>query len=289
MMSIGVDARGEALVTGLRKGFYSVEDGAQNTAAAPSLIRRQSRSRASLGSEEGLTLNLVGANQVNLETDYLVLASTNVIPDLMGLDDPSVGLEVSEGGIAVNASLEAYHGLFVAGNAATYYDVAIGRRRVDTYDHAFASGMWAAHNMIANEGKVEQYSHQPCFKSTLAGIGINFIAVGKIDARLQTVGVWFRPEYEGSVAGSETSISVTPPSVIEEATLSYRRGVLYYIEKGRVVGILLCNAPEMLERAREVLRTHKILTDPGNELPKYILLAPNHWLHVISTDRKSVV
>jgi programmed cell death 8 (apoptosis-inducing factor) len=305
LVSIGVDVRGEALVTGLKPGFSSAtspEDQQQiiSTPSATSTgspIVKRSRTKSRSGPEEGLTLNLVGANQVNLETDYLVLASTNVQPDLMGLDDPAVGLEVSDGGIVVNASLEAYDGLFVAGNAATYFDTSIGRRRVDTYDHAVASGMWAGHNMMASE-RLEQYTHQPCFKSTLAGTGLSFLGVGKIDASLETVGVWFRPGYEGTCLPSQAELSAassSPPLLpsSKEATKSevelptapqaFKRGVVYYIERGRVVGVLLCNAGEMLDRARDVLRAKKVVTDPVNQLPKFILLAPSHWLHVIST------
>ena len=302
LISIGVDVRGEALVTGLKPGFeHPIEDTHQvvvpavtSPPASPTsqqspMLARRSRSNYNPGSEHGLTLNLVGANHVNLLTDYLVLASTNVQPDLMGLEDPSVGLEVSEGGIVVNASLEAYDGLFVAGNAATYFDTSIGRRRVDTYDHAVASGMWAAHNMMAHD-RLEQYSHQPCFKSTLVGTGLSFLGVGKIDAQLETVGVWFKPGYEGThVSSSEpaSSASVATPGKDSDEPHSdaqgYRRGVVYYIERGRVVGVLLCNAGEMLDRARDVLRTKKVVTDPINELPKFILLAPHHWLYVIST------
>ena len=286
LTSLGVDVRGEALLTGLKPGVARTTAAApaqeecsvpnQNTLALPMLKRTKSRILPTV--EEGITLYLVGANQVNLETDYLVLASTNVQPDLMGLDDASVGLEVSDGGIVTNASLEAYDGLFVAGNAATYYDTSIGRRRVDTYDHAVASGMWAAHNMLATD-RLEQYTHQPIFKSSLPGTGLSFVGLGKIDAKLETVGVWFLPGYEGS--SPENGKPSTDDLAIKSQ--SFRRGLIYYLERGRVVGVLLCNAPEMLERARDVLRAKKAVTDPVNELPKCILLAPQHWLHVIST------
>jgi len=133
--------------------------------------------------------------------------------------------------------------------------------------------------MISHD-RLEQYTHQPCFRSRLLGVGLNFIGVGKIDAKLETVGVWFKPEYEGAEVASSPPV---PAINKENAPSGFKRGVVYYLERGRVVGILLCNADEMLERARDVLRAKKVVTDPVNQVPKFILLAPPHWLQVIST------
>ncbi|MEO1961005.1 MAG: hypothetical protein ABGW82_08540, partial [Paracoccus sp. (in: a-proteobacteria)] len=55
--------------------------------------------------------------------------------------------------VRVNGALEAFPGLFVAGNACSYYDAAIGRRRVDAYDHAVNSGILAGTNMARKDGK----------------------------------------------------------------------------------------------------------------------------------------
>ena len=40
----------------------------------------------------------------------------------------------------VNAELEARTNLYAAGDAACFYDVALGRRRVEHHDHAVVSG-----------------------------------------------------------------------------------------------------------------------------------------------------
>jgi programmed cell death 8 (apoptosis-inducing factor) len=135
LIALGVDSRGEALLTGVRPGSV--------------LTRKQN---GAMQEEDTLSVTLVGAERVSLDTDCVVLASTSVQPDLMGLDNPNTGLEVVDGGLCTNSSLEAFNGFFVAGNAATYYDPHIGRRRVDTYDHAVNSGMWAALNMMAAAG-----------------------------------------------------------------------------------------------------------------------------------------
>ena len=39
----------------------------------------------------------------------------------------------------VNAELEARQNLYVAGDAASFFDIALGRRRVEHHDHAVVS------------------------------------------------------------------------------------------------------------------------------------------------------
>jgi len=234
LVGLGVDSRGEALLTGIRPGTLKTKKSGR-------LV------------EESLSVTLVGAERVSLDTDCVVLASTSVQPDLMGLDNPLTGLEVQDGGICTNSSLEAFNGFFVAGNAATFYDPTQGRRRVDTYDHAVNSGLWAALNMMASEGRVERYSHQPSFRSILHGTGLVFHGVGRIDAKLETVGVWFRPGFDVIDDTRPKSSIVTSSSEDEEDAEHFRRGIVYYICRGRVVGVLLCNCGEMLEQARYII------------------------------------
>lgn len=51
------------------------------------------------------------------------------------------------GGFLVNAELEARSNIWVAGDAACFYDVVLGRRRVEHHDHAVISGRLAGENM----------------------------------------------------------------------------------------------------------------------------------------------
>lgn len=51
------------------------------------------------------------------------------------------------GGFLVNAELEARTNIWVAGDAACFYDVILGRRRVEHHDHAVISGRLAGENM----------------------------------------------------------------------------------------------------------------------------------------------
>lgn len=55
--------------------------------------------------------------------------------------DPTIG------GFLVNAELEARSNLWVAGDAACFYDIKLGRRRVEHHDHAVVSGRLAGENM----------------------------------------------------------------------------------------------------------------------------------------------
>lgn len=59
------------------------------------------------------------------------------------------GLEIDNrfGGYLVNAELEARRHLYVAGDAACFYDTKLGRRRVEHHDHAVVSGRLAGENM----------------------------------------------------------------------------------------------------------------------------------------------
>lgn len=52
------------------------------------------------------------------------------------------------GGFVVNAELEARTNVFVAGDAACFFDPVLGRRRIEHHDHAVVSGRLAGENMV---------------------------------------------------------------------------------------------------------------------------------------------
>lgn len=43
----------------------------------------------------------------------------------------------------VNGLFEAVNGVYAAGNLASYFDPALGRRRIGSYDHSVNSGLCA--------------------------------------------------------------------------------------------------------------------------------------------------
>jgi programmed cell death 8 (apoptosis-inducing factor) len=105
------------------------------------------------------------------------------------------GLEVDDqfGGFLVNSEFMAKTNLWVAGDASCFYDPLLGRRRVEHHDHAVVSGRLAGENMA---GAMKQYKHQSMIWSDL-GPEIGFEAVGLVDSRLPTVGIFAKPKESG--------------------------------------------------------------------------------------------
>ena len=77
-------------------------------------------------------------------------------------------------------------------------------------------------------GHAEPYHHLPFFYSDLFELG--YEAVGELDSRLETVADWKEQN---------------------------RQGVIYYLQNGRVRGVLLWNVWEQVEAAR------KLIAEPG--------------------------
>ena len=87
---------------------------------------------ASVSKDDKININL--NDGATIEADHVVVA--------VGLDiDHSLaqksGLEVDSqrGGLIVNSELESRRDIYVAGDAANFYDQRLGRRRVEHYDH----------------------------------------------------------------------------------------------------------------------------------------------------------
>ena len=64
----------------------------------------------------------------------------------------------------VNAELQARGNIWVAGDASCFYDIKLGRRRVEHHDHAVVSGRLAGENMT---GAGKPNWHQSMFWSDL--------------------------------------------------------------------------------------------------------------------------
>lgn len=72
------------------------------------------------------------------------------------------GLEIDplHGGVRVDAELRARTDVWVAGDCSSFYDIKLGRRRVEHHDHAVVSGRLAGENMT---GAGKPYWHQSMF------------------------------------------------------------------------------------------------------------------------------
>ncbi len=116
--------------------------------------------------------------------------------------------------------------IYAAGDVAAFHSPALGKRiRVEHEDNANTMGRLAGRNMA---GANEPYRHLPFFYSDLFEFG--YEAVGEIDSRLTTFADWKDPN---------------------------REGVIYYLQGGRVRGVLLWNVWGQVDAAR------KLIAEPG--------------------------
>jgi 3-phenylpropionate/trans-cinnamate dioxygenase ferredoxin reductase subunit len=128
-----------------------------------------------------------------------------------------------DGGIVVDEFLHASRSdVFAAGDVAVFYSADLRKHvRVEHEDNANMMGRLAGRNMA---GKSEPYHHLPSFYSDMFDLG--YEAVGELDARLETVADWKRPNEEG---------------------------VIYYLENSRVRGVLLWNVWGQVDAARQLI------------------------------------
>ena len=72
-------------------------------------------------------------------------------------------------------------------------------------------------------------------------------AVGNIDAKLETVGIWEQP------AGLAPGESPANPE--------YKRGIVYYLNSDKVVGVVLWGVQNRVDEARRLIRGEKKFRD----------------------------
>jgi len=154
-----------------------------------------------------------------IEADAVV-AGLGITPDTALAD--AAGIRCSDG-IEVDERLEtSAPGVYAAGDVARFPNEALGERtRVEHEDAALSMGRTAGRNMA---GAGERYDHLPFFYSDIFDLG--YEAVGKLDARLETVTSWKTP---------------------------FREGVVYYLEGDRVRGVLLWGIFGQVDAARALV------------------------------------
>jgi NADPH-dependent 2,4-dienoyl-CoA reductase/sulfur reductase-like enzyme len=155
----------------------------------------------------------------SLQADAVV-AGLGITPNTELASD--AGLIVNNG-IGVDDHLRTSDpDIYAAGDVAAFPATALGRHiRVEHEDAALSMGERAGRCMA---GEDAPYNQLPFFYSDLFDLG--YEAVGTLDARLTTVEQW-----------------VTP----------YREGVVYYLEGGRVRGVLLWNTWDQVDAARALI------------------------------------
>ncbi|WP_424683793.1 NAD(P)/FAD-dependent oxidoreductase [Frateuria sp. YIM B11624] len=149
-----------------------------------------------------------------------VVAGLGVVPDTALVEQ--AGLEVADG-VLVDARLRTSDpDIWAAGDLANFFNPSLGRRlRVE---HENAAVEMGAHAGRAMAGAGGDYTTLPYFYSDLFDLG--YEAVGLLDARLQLVEDWSEP---------------------------HRKGVVYYLDGGRVRGVLLWNVWGQVDAARALI------------------------------------
>lgn len=137
------------------------------------------------------------------------------------------GLSVDDG-ILVNKFLQTDDpNIFAAGDVCRFEDVALGEKiRVEHEDNANTMGMRAGLNM---SGEMEKYDHQSFFYSDLFDLG--YEAVGELDKNYEIVEDWIEP---------------------------FKKGTIYYLDNGKVRGVIFWNLWGKVDDGRELIRKGKI-------------------------------
>lgn len=152
-----------------------------------------------------------------------VVAGLGVVPNVELAE--AAGLEVQDG-IVVDeyGRCPGHEDVFAAGDVARFPVLALGgiSLRIEHEDHANSHGRAVGANMA---GAATPYDHLPLFYSDLFDLG--YEAVGLVDSRLEADEQWEEP---------------------------FRKGVVRYLDGGRVRGMLLWNVWDKVDAAREIIR-----------------------------------
>ncbi|KAI1280875.1 Apoptosis-inducing factor 1, mitochondrial [Halotydeus destructor] len=202
-------------------------------------------------SKDGVTLKLDNGDSV---TSDLILVAVGTDPNTELAGTSKLELDASNGGFLVNAELEARTDLWVAGDSSSFYDVNFGRRRVEHHDHAIVSGKLAGENMT---GAHKPYWHQSMFWSDL-GPEVGFEAIGLVDPKFQTVGVFGKPTPKDTTQENlqeEGATSAEPRAPVSGD--DFERGLIFYLRDKVIVGIVLWNVFNRINLARRIINEGK--------------------------------
>ncbi|XP_011144588.1 apoptosis-inducing factor 1, mitochondrial [Harpegnathos saltator] len=230
--------------------------------------------------DDRLSLVLTGGETMDVDR---VIVAVGAEPNTDLAKTSRLETDSKIGGFLVNAELEARSNIWVAGDAACFYDVILGRRRVEHHDHAVVSGRLAGENMT---GAGKPYLHQAMFWSDL-GPDVGYEAVGIIDSSLPTVAVFAKPsakeknsesagnpdksnpeKQQSNVKSEESSeivkntdrtgsekkeINEDDAKSVKAPKEDFSKGVVFYLQDDIVVGIVLWNIFNRMRVARQVL------------------------------------
>jgi 3-phenylpropionate/trans-cinnamate dioxygenase ferredoxin reductase subunit len=132
------------------------------------------------------------------------------------------GLRVDDG-IVVDEHLEtSLPDIYAAGDVVNFFHSSLGKRtRVEHEDNAVFMGKLAGGNMA---GANETYDHIPLFYSDMFELG--YEAVGETSSKMEMTSDWQE---------------------------KFQKGVIYYLDEGRVRGVVLWNLWKQVKNARALL------------------------------------
>ncbi|XP_060078822.1 apoptosis-inducing factor 1, mitochondrial-like [Ylistrum balloti] len=165
-------------------------------------------------------------DNTEIKADHVVVA-VGLEPNVDLAEASGLEVDSNLGGFLVNSELEARSNIWVAGDAACFYDRRLGRRRIEHYDNAEQSGRTAGLNMT---GGGRSYTYQSSFWSDIGDI--LFEAVGLVDSKLET-----------------TTVS----ELIKDVEDGKNRKVVFYRKGKEVVGILTTNIRHKTDLGRRYI------------------------------------
>jgi len=170
---------------------------------------------------EGNRLTIRTGSGRSFEADGVV-AGIGIRPNLDLAKEADI--KVNDG-IIVNERLEtSVPDIYAAGDAANFFHSALEKRtRIEHEDNAVQMGKVAGRNMA---GASEPYTHVPMFYSDLFDLG--YEAVGEMSSKMKTVEDWQEEPF--------------------------KKGVVYYMDDGRVRGVLLWNVWKKVDEARALMK-----------------------------------
>jgi NADPH-dependent 2,4-dienoyl-CoA reductase/sulfur reductase-like enzyme len=171
------------------------------------------------GRSDNKQVELATSHATTLRVDAVV-AGLGVTPnDELAFQ---AGLKVDDGIIVDELLRTSDPDIWAAGDVANFHNVALDlRQRVEHESAAVGMGHHAGRAMAGSD---EPYTKLPFFYSDLFDLG--YEAVGLLDDKLDVVEDWTQP---------------------------YREGVVYYLDNGRVRGVLLWNVWGQVDAARDLI------------------------------------
>lgn len=196
-------------------------------------------------------MQLFGWKENQHITDQVVIA-VGITPRQELAEEAGLETDPVAGGIRVNAAMQVEDNIYAAGDVASFWDRALGRRRVEHWDHAVVTGRIAGENM---SGGHATYDWESMFWCDLDGLNISFEATGVIDASLRTVGVW---SLKNSFRRGEFSDQELNDGVVVSNCSCVMpcvdKIIKWYLRGNQVVGALLWNREgKGLDTARQVI------------------------------------